>query len=377
MPDLDCPFRLYYSFYMMAMDETAALEGAAPPFLAAAWTVARCAGPWWAFRGAVVLSERPAELHLNGESLLHRPDGPAAVFRDGSFLRAWNGRAIPKPCILHPDEIPPSVLAGLNPAFRKFVRSRAETTKLKPSAILKQEMPAAAGPRARLLRRHNDGSLPLFDRYQAGDHRRVWEELAALGPSVRQDPHAADALAVAYETMRRVRENARTVTVRLKAPGYKKGLGKVHEPPTAASRMPIPRIEQIAGGLPLSIRAFFDVVGAVNWMEHDAAMEPRKGPMDPDPLVVISTGFELARCEEEGRGSILIKPKELCSRDSRAYELEVPNLGADGKLLNQRHDVYFVEYLRLAFRFGGFPGYDGIDRPPGRLARLSAGLVEF
>jgi hypothetical protein len=43
----------------------------------------------------------------------------------------------------------------------------------------------------------------------------------------------------------------------------------------------------------------------------------------------------------------------------------------------ERHDLYLVGYLRLALRFGGFPGYDGIDPLPAELASLTAGLVPF
>ena len=50
---------------------------------------------------------------------------------------------------------------------------------------------------------------------------------------MRRDPHAADALAVAYETMRRVDLNVRTLVERLRALGYRFGppvgaAGRVH-----------------------------------------------------------------------------------------------------------------------------------------------------
>jgi hypothetical protein len=41
-------------------------------------------------------------------------------------------------------------------------------------------------------------------------------------------------------------------------------------------------------------------------------------------------------------------------------------------------NLFFVDYLRLCFRFGGFPGYEGIDRGiPAEIATLSEGLLEF
>jgi hypothetical protein len=59
------------------------------------------------------------------------------------------------------------------------------------------------------------------------------------------------------------------------------------------------------------------------------------------------------------------------------YEMSIPDLRADGELLNERHNLFFVEYLRLCFRYGGFPGYEGRDGVPSVLATLSAELIAF
>ena len=84
---------------------------------------------------------------------------------------------------------------------------------------------------------------------------------------------------------------------------------------------------------------------------------------------------------EEGDGLVTIAPDDLHKADTSGgdpYQVAVPDLGADGKLLNERHRLFFVDYLRLCFRFGGFPGYEGIDRGiPTEIATLSEGLVEF
>jgi hypothetical protein len=54
----------------------------------------------------------------------------------------------------------------------------------------------------------------FFSRYLAGDHNNVWRELQALGEIVDQ-PLRADALAVARETMRRVKINLEIIIHRL------------------------------------------------------------------------------------------------------------------------------------------------------------------
>jgi hypothetical protein len=63
--------------------------------------VARSAGWWWAFRGALVLSERPTELHRDEHGQAHCEDGPAVRYRDGFAVYAWHGV-----------RVPPRVIAG-------------------------------------------------------------------------------------------------------------------------------------------------------------------------------------------------------------------------------------------------------------------------
>ena len=57
--------------------------------------------------------------------------------------------------------------------------------------------------------------------------------------------------------------------------------------------------------------------------------------------------------------------------------MAVPDLRADGELLNERHELFFVDYLRLCFRFGGFPGYEGQANVPSELSTLGADLLAF
>ena len=60
------------------------------------------------------------------------------------------------------------------------------------------------------------------------------------------------------------------------------------------------------------------------------------------------------------------------------YGVDLPNPAADFVLLNERHGLYFVPYLRLAIlKWGGFPGLDGSTTHPIPLAELTHGLEEF
>jgi hypothetical protein len=102
-----------------------------------------------------------------------------------------------------------------------------------------------------------------------------------------------------------------------------------------------------------------------------------------DPLVVFPVEDALANLAAEGdedEGAVIIAPDDLHKAKVSGgppYEI-APEPIADGRLLNERHEVNFVEYLRLVFRFGGFPGYDGIDKGvPGEIAALTEGLLLF
>lgn len=443
-----------YSFSMMAADEQESGARTPPGILSAAWTIARSSGPWWPYDHAAVMTDRPAEMHLNERSLLHRGDGPAAIYRDGAPVYAWNGKPLPARWILQQQTLTARELREFDADFREYVAGRFGTAqplaarKRKTSAALKLDLPDDPVARLEKLRRHNQGNLPLLDRYAAGEHEKVWTELVALGPAVREDPHAADALAVAYETMARVDANVRTVTARLLAMNYafKTGAMQVdrlvqrvegamnfdlssvrsastsphvqnmlkmlqhaqgalteqlakaksaprdetvhaHVRPGPQVRKQLARLEKIAGALPLSLRVFYEVVGSVDWIGRHPTLAPEQDSICPDPLVVFPLDEALEERkqrmedEDEGEAVITIAPDDLHKADTSGgepYEIAVPDLRADGELLNERHRLLFVDYLRLCFRFGGFPGYDGIDRGiPSEIGTLREGLLAF
>jgi len=250
---------------------------------------------------------------------------------------------------------------------------------------------------AKASRAHAGGTLPLFDRYQAGAHREVWQELVSLGDRVREDPIAADALAVAYETMRRVESNVRTLAERLGTMGYRfvddpSELGasptRPHVPPPADIQKRVIAFEKEFGTLPLSLRAFYEVVGEVNFIGQHPTLDPAGNSVAADPLLVYGLDDGIVEYDEgdeddgeEGRPSaVTIAPDDLHKANTSGgdpYEMAIPDLRADGELLNERHSLFFVDYLRLCCRFGGFPSYDGAAKVPAEIGRLAAGLVDF
>ena len=333
----------------------------------------------------MIISDRPSEVHLDDQSRLHRGDGPAIVFRDGERGWAWEGRAMREEWIMQPEKIPPRELKQFEKSFRDYISGRTGLGPAKPkpgktSAIFKEDLPADFDARIGTLRQHNKGRLPFFERYIEGQHEKVWQELVALGAAVRTDPHAADALAVAYETMRRVEANVKTVTARLEGMGYQFA-AVPHTPPGKKLRKQVDKLEKELGTLPLSLRAFYEITGSVDWTGRHPALSRGSDTVAADPLVVFAAEDVLTFAEpEDGDNAIPIGPDDLHKANvsgGAPYEIAVPDTAADGKLLNERHDLYFVDYLRLVFRFGGLLGYEGIERVPEEIAVLNAGLLDF
>jgi len=378
-----------YTFAQMAADESHVGDRQPPPLLRAAWTIAQSAGPWWPWVNGAILTERPTEIHVNENGLLHRGDGPAAVYRDGWRVFAWDGYAMPEEWILHPDTIPARDLKSCPASFRKQVGAHKvaapkAASRPKRSGVLDRELPADSVSRVAFLREHAGGRLPLFDRYVAGEHTSVWTELIALGDDVRHDPNAADAVAVAYETMQRVEANTHTLIDRLSRLGYRFATPPPHRPRGRRTWRQIQQLERLVGALPLSLRAFYDVVGAVDLIGRHQSITAPDNSVAPDPLVVFGVEDALAESEsmdDEERGAITIAPDDLHKANTSGgdpYTVAVPDQRADGVLLDERHHLLFVDYLRLCFRYGGFPGYEGIDRGvPQELDQLRSGLLEF
>jgi hypothetical protein len=302
---------------------------------------------------------------------------------------AWEGYALPEQWILDPASVSKGDVRNCPASFRKHAADAASARTKPPSRaqrsdLLASELPRDRHARVEHLRERAGGQLPRFDRYLAGEYQQVWKELVDAGDAVRQDALAADAFAVAYETMERVNENVHRLVERLAGLGYCFSAKTPHQPPAKRTWKQLQQLERLVGPLPLSLRAFYDVVGAVDLSGRHGTLTPRDSSIAPDPLVVYGVDDALQEAEslddDEG-GEITIAPDDLHKENVSGgdpYTLAVPDGRADAIVLNERHGLPFVDYLRLCCRLGGFPGYDGVDRGvPEELDRLRAGLLEF
>jgi hypothetical protein len=223
----------------------------------------------------------------------------------------------------------------------------------------------------------------LVARYRRGEYEAVWNELRshpALGGDLLEE--ARD---VANETMSRVLHNTKLLAAQLGARGWKPLYGTaLHTPPGAADHELITQIEAITGApIPISLRAFWEIVGGINFVwDYNSGDAPSLGvdlPMDElDPLCVDSTENASHILEHWGHQRAGVDPEladpfkldlapdylhKANTSGGPPYGIELPFLGADPVFVDE-HGLPFVDYLRLCFRWGGFPLLEKhADRP--------------
>jgi len=218
----------------------------------------------------------------------------------------------------------------------------------------------------------------LLKRYQSGEFEQVWREIR-LHERVDGE-FREEVLEVAEAAMRRVAQNADLISERLRALGWQALLAKYHDLrtlPKATDKTVFTRIEEISEApIPLTLLAFWRIVGGINWVwDYDASVpQPDLGfdlPTEEYDALCIDAASSVAYLFDEW-----IDQKQQADSDSlridlapdylhkanisggTPYCIEVPFVGADPVFAYERHELPFLDYLRLAFRWAGFPGLD-------------------
>ncbi len=157
----------------------------------------------------------------------------------------------------------------------------------------------------------------------------------------------------------------------------------------------IPGMEKKGFFLPLALRAWIEEVGHVCLIGAHPTLSFFEGVGFPgvyaDPFMMLPDLYELEGWLEEAKGS-----KEIPTLDAvvgwtaqakarlgvadeqldYGYAISLPDPAADAPLKGERHGVSFVEYLRIVFRWGGFPGWEQQEkRPEEELGFLTDGLL--
>jgi hypothetical protein len=223
----------------------------------------------------------------------------------------------------------------------------------------------------------------FLERYVRGDCLQVWDELLALGEAVRDEPLYTDARAVAHETMQRVRANLEMLIPRLRAVGYDFGYAwlaaeaeweaqhrtpltaqafqqmrdmgvsedllqemaehdgdeedlewkrafvrqphPILQPPAPEVREHLRELERLVGPIPLSLAAWYEQVGAVDFV---GVAPDRWGAT---PILVppgSATVYQLQR-EATTPGEPSDSPATDSAPDAPAYSFQPVPLGPD------------------------------------------------
>jgi hypothetical protein len=209
-----------------------------------------------------------------------------------------------------------------------------------------------------------------LERYQAGEREAVWAELVVLGPSVREPYLIDQAVEVARETMARARQNIEELHWRLQKVGYEfHDPAGAYLPPAPGVRRRLDRQESKIGPIPLSLRAFYEVVGTVDFTQSRAQLVQYQRPEresapellylgEYDPLVVGPLGEQPEPWSEAGHYFLACDEFHKANYSGgENYCVALPDARADFPISGMYGiDEFFVPYLRATFTGGGFRG---------------------
>lgn len=216
----------------------------------------------------------------------------------------------------------------------------------------------------------------FLSRYRGGQFQEVWREFSKL--PMADDALRLEAEAVADETMKRVARNADIVAQQLANAGWEALTGELRNAPEADDQKFIASVEALTGApIPISLASFWKIVGGIDFVWN---YEVDRYPPDlcesvdlveADPLYIspvrhslyhLELWFEQPPDRAAGEPWFLdLAPDYLHKANisgGAAYGAELPVHWADFTFANERHNLKFIDYLRLAFRWGGFPGLD-------------------
>jgi hypothetical protein len=211
-------------------------------------------------------------------------------------------------------------------------------------------------------------------RYCSGEFDQVWREIracATIDGELREQ-----VMEVADATMQRVAHNADVIAARLQSVGWQaQKYQGLRTPPNPGDEAVFARIAEISGApIPPTLLAFWRRVGGINWVwDYDSGDQPAVPdfslpPEELDALCVHAPSvitYLLDEWIDQGHTErpfcIDLAPDYLHKANisgGNPYCIEVPYLGPDPLFADERHELPFLDYLRLAFRWAGFPGLE-------------------
>lgn len=258
----------------------------------------------------------------------------------------------------------------LGSSARRVLLAAEVTERQQALAGAREAERSAPPPRIR-----REGSL--LQRYQGGEHEAVWREIRAYGSIAGE--LREEVLEVAECAMQTVARNTGRVTQRLRDLGWKPLYGELHTLPQAGDAADFEDLAAVSEGpIPPTLLAFWQVVGGINWVwDYEQEGMPNPGfdlPLQEQDALCVDPPSSIAPCLKEWRErnselerdlrdpvQIHLAPDFLHKANisgGMPYGIELPFEGADPELVGEAHGLPFLDYLRLAFRWAGFPGLE-------------------
>jgi hypothetical protein len=279
----------------------------------------------------------------------------------------------------------------------------------------------------------------FIERYEAGQREQVWAELTDLGEAVFDAAHHTDAVAVAVATMNRVGTNISTLVQRMNSMGYRYSLQyrrnellregynrnrlRAQEiedgedpswidtgadeftlwwkPRNGARPERLARAMRVLPPVPLALAALWRVVGDVSLGGSFRTWDPsaflfEDGYDWPDvgvysePIEINGESALLGYCDEatgivppsylvDGTFSMSLGPDATHSAgfSGGTHEIGLPDACANPVIhgVEHRPGIRLIEYLRVCFQWGGFPGFEFEATVPPEIATLRRDLL--
>lgn len=239
---------------------------------------------------------------------------------------------------------------------------------------------AAPALERELRRIHNQIEAPQYNAFML----QKMQTMVAAGrmpASALSDPKEHPAYRLTLGTLRKRRAaleeelNLVAVTPPLENP-------RVFYPPEEPAAEELRMAEKLAGGpLPLSLRSWYEHVGFVSLGGAHPLLNP-EGCATPDPLTILPLAESikgLSAQHHEDRAFLTISMSDRHKAGLEGgdpYAIAVPCPAADAVVRNEWRQTTFVDYLRSAFAWGGFPGWERDSSAPREvIAALTEGLL--